>query len=162
MTIYDYAKKEGDEDRSPDDSLFRQLAMVYSLKHPVIRTECACASDHFHYGVTRGSDWYSLQGGMQDFSYLYTNCMDLTIELLCGKNPGPEEVEQHWEHNREPLLGLVETAYSAVRGLVLDREGRAAAGARVRVRWQGRDVVTSDRGEADCSSSNRQSALRHQ
>ena len=84
---------------------------------------------------------------MQDFNYLFTNCMEITAELLCGKRFGKDSIKEEWENNKESLLKFVEVIYSTVRGIVIDREGNPAANATVRVDWLGKHVVTTNRGE---------------
>lgn len=42
--------------------------------------------------------------GMNDFSYLHTNCFELSIFLGCDKFPHQSELLREWEHNREALL----------------------------------------------------------
>lgn len=46
---------------SPDDSVFKYLALTYSQHHPVMRQGSACG-DHFSQGITNGADWYELTG----------------------------------------------------------------------------------------------------
>ena len=45
---------------------------------------------------------------MNDFSYLHTNCFELTIFLGCDKFPHESELSKEWESNREALLSFIE------------------------------------------------------
>jgi hypothetical protein len=45
---------------------------------------------------------------MNDFSYLHTNCFELTIFLGCDKFPHESELSREWEINREALLSFIE------------------------------------------------------
>ena len=45
---------------------------------------------------------------MNDFSYLHTNCFELTIFLGCDKFPHESELSREWESNREALLSFIE------------------------------------------------------
>lgn len=51
--------------------------------------------------------WSSLTG-MNDFSYLHTNCFELSIFLGCDKFPHESELPLEWESNREALLSFIE------------------------------------------------------
>lgn len=44
---------------------------------------------------------------MNDFSYLHTNCFELSIFLGCDKYPHQSELMREWEYNREALLTLM-------------------------------------------------------
>lgn len=46
--------------------------------------------------------------GMNDFSYLHTNCFEVTVELSCDKFPHASELPMEWETNRESLLLYME------------------------------------------------------
>lgn len=45
---------------------------------------------------------------MNDFSYLHTNCFEVTVELSCDKFPHASELPTEWENNRESLLVYME------------------------------------------------------
>lgn len=45
---------------------------------------------------------------MNDFSYLHTNCFELSIFLSCDKFPHENELPLEWENNREALLSFME------------------------------------------------------
>ena len=84
---------------------------------------------------------------MQDFNYLFSNCMEITVELICGKRFPKESIKEEWENNKESLLKFIEVTYSSVRGIVRDNEGNPAAKATIHVGWLGKHVVTTARGE---------------
>lgn len=46
--------------------------------------------------------------GMNDFSYLHTNCFEVTVELSCDKFPHASELPIEWENNKESLLVYME------------------------------------------------------
>lgn len=41
---------------------------------------------------------------MQDWNYLNTNCLELTIELGCVKYPNATELPKYWEQNKRALI----------------------------------------------------------
>lgn len=45
---------------------------------------------------------------MNDFSYLHTNCLELSIYLGCDKFPHESELPREWENNKEALLTFME------------------------------------------------------
>lgn len=45
---------------------------------------------------------------MNDFSYLHTNCFEVTVELSCDKFPHESELPQEWENNKDALLTYLE------------------------------------------------------
>lgn len=53
--------------------------------------------------------------GMQDFSYLHTNCFEVTVEVGCDRLPPQEELHLAWHENHQALITFME----AVRSFVL-------------------------------------------
>ena len=84
---------------------------------------------------------------MQDFNYLFSNCMEITVELSCAKNPPADTLQAEWEMNREPLMAFLEASGGAARGVVTREDGQPASKAVVRVSGHDKDIVTTDRGE---------------
>ena len=50
--------------------------------------------------------------GMNDFSYLHTNCFELSMYVGCDKYPHESELPEEWENNRESLLVFMEQVIS--------------------------------------------------
>jgi hypothetical protein len=80
----------------PDDKVFRHLALLYASYNPGMR-----ASRSFSNGVTNGAQWYPLWGGMQDWNYLQSGCLELTLELSDDKWPSTRELPRLWADNRQ-------------------------------------------------------------
>ncbi|XP_027855156.1 carboxypeptidase D [Xiphophorus couchianus] len=116
--------------QSEDDSLFRYLALVYSQNHPAMKTgqpNCpGSPGETFKDGITNGAYWYDVPGGMQDYNYLYGNCLEITMELSCCKHPMASELRKEWDLNRESLLAYMEKVHMGVRGFVKDAVSGAA------------------------------------
>ncbi len=156
---------------TPDDHAFRYLARVYAQSHRFMhqggseRTRCE-SSDNFPGGVTNGADWYVVSGGMQDFNYVYSNDMEITLELSCCKHvPARTLVNvgnikstilklcfntssvKEWLNNKEALLAYMETVHLGVKGFVTDEEGRPIPKASVSMEGDGKLIRTTDQGE---------------
>ncbi|KAL8198996.1 UNVERIFIED_CONTAM: hypothetical protein K2H54_031412 [Gekko kuhli] len=110
--------------KSPDDSLFQQIALAYAKENAQMFQGHPCTEmypdEYFPHGITNGAHWYNVPGGMQDWNYLNTNCFELTIELGCVKYPKAEELPRFWEQNRRSLLQFIKQVHRGVRGFVLD------------------------------------------
>ncbi|NWW40352.1 CPXM1 carboxypeptidase, partial [Panurus biarmicus] len=97
---------------TPDDGVFRWLATVYATANLAMASgeRRRCHYDDFtRYGnIINGANWHTVAGSMNDFSYLHTNCFEITVELSCDKFPHASELPEEWENNRESLLLFME------------------------------------------------------
>ena len=109
--------------------------------------KCLCHSDTFSSGISNGAEWYLVDSGMQDFNYLFTNCMEITAELSCWKRPPESQLDTEWSNNVESMLSLLETVHTGVMGQIFDEECRPLAGASVMVEDRDKTVISSSRGE---------------
>ncbi|NXU75641.1 CPXM1 carboxypeptidase, partial [Oreotrochilus melanogaster] len=111
---------------TPDDEVFRWLATVYATSNLAMATEerRLCHYDDFARvgNIINGANWHTVPGSMNDFSYLHTNCFEITVELSCDKFPHASELPDEWENNREALLLYMEQVHRGIKGVVRDRE----------------------------------------
>jgi carboxypeptidase D len=110
--------RSGQYSAAPDDATFRKLALTYSLNHRKMSS-----SREFANGITNGAEWYVLFGGMQDWNYLHTNDMELTLELSVTKWPSPSTLSGFWDDNKRSLLAYMAAVHNGVRGTVKDQDG---------------------------------------
>ncbi|KAK1899795.1 Carboxypeptidase D [Dissostichus eleginoides] len=145
-------QRQGHYSSAEDDVLFRYLALVYSKNHHVMKTgEPNCPdspTEKFKDGVTNGAQWYDVPGGMQDYNYLYGNCLEITMELSCCKYPPSSELQQEWDLNRESLLAYIAQVHIGVRGFVKEAiNGTALANVSIVVASIRHNLTTGEYGE---------------
>ena len=141
---------------APDDSVFRHLALTYSKSHRTMHKGNLCG-EPFNDGITNGAQWYDVPGGMQDFNYMNSNCMEITLELSCCKYPPASELVTEWENNREALLNYMSQVHIGVKGFVVEGSnsgmdkngvmGIPIQNARISVEGLNHDVVSSNFGD---------------
>ena len=100
---------------TPDDELLQVLSLRYS-----VHNEPMWNSTRFPQGITNGSRWFSIQGGMQDWNYRFMGGIETTIELWDVKWPAESLLPAFWEDNREAMLAYAEQVHIGVRGVVTD------------------------------------------
>ncbi|MCL4131124.1 UNVERIFIED_CONTAM: hypothetical protein GTU68_041687, partial [Idotea baltica] len=134
---------------SPDDAIFKQISKTYSFNHPKMHMGKPCNSQYviFPDGITNGAQWYSVTGGMQDWNYLQTNCLEITIEVSCFKYPPAKDLKDYWMLNKKSLLAFIGEVHKGVKGFVLDSEGHGIANASIVVSGINHDVISAADGD---------------
>ncbi len=109
--------------RAPDDMIFKRAASLYAQSHGEMKE-----SKEFVGGVTNGAQWYPLWGGMQDWHYVKTQTLDITIEVNDRK--WPLEDEKLGEIIRAHCRASIDTAHDVMfvsaRGFVFDKSSNEA------------------------------------
>lgn len=75
---------------------------------------------------------------MNDFSYLHTNCFEISIFLGCDKFPHESELASEWENNREALLAFIEQVIKHIQirslcGIVAETQSQKVDGCRISI-----------------------------
>ncbi|UXI22206.1 ceramide synthase 1 [Sarcoptes scabiei] len=115
---------------TPDDLLFRHLALSYANNHPHMHKghcfkKCVnneLTNEYYPHGIINGANWYVLYGGMQDWNYLHTNCFEITLEMGCHKYPPAKELPRLWRENKRPLFKFIDQVHRGIKGLVRDAQ----------------------------------------
>eukprot|EP00095_Tigriopus_kingsejongensis_P004319 maker-scaffold228_size248166-snap-gene-0.11 protein:Tk04319 transcript:maker-scaffold228_size248166-snap-gene-0.11-mRNA-1 annotation:"GH12395" len=108
-----------------DHDVFYQVATAYSLNHRVMHDSLKSCPDwgYFKDGVTNGAEWYPVEGGMQDFNYMFAGTMEVLVEVSCCKFPDRSQLLTQWEDNRHSLTAFIKEALRGIKGLVTNPNG---------------------------------------
>ncbi|MBQ3991265.1 MAG: PKD domain-containing protein, partial [Bacteroidales bacterium] len=71
-------------------------------------------------GVTKGSEWYSIDGGRQDYMNYYKHIKETTVEFTTDKKLGSENLVAYWGYYRKSILNYTEQVLYGFRGIVTD------------------------------------------
>lgn len=135
---------------SPDDKIFKQLARSYSMAHQKMKTGFPCEDndEKFLEGITNGASWYPLNGGMQDWNYLNTNCFEITLELSCVKYPSKIELQSFWNQNKYSLINFIFQIHYGLAGFVYDETSQLPiANASIDVRGINHTIYSATYGD---------------
>ncbi|XP_063787973.1 adipocyte enhancer-binding protein 1 [Pseudophryne corroboree] len=147
------APGEDDEgvSKTSDHAIFRWLAISYASAHltmgETIRGSCHAEDYTKGMGIVNGAKWRPASGSMNDFSYLHSNCLELSIYLGCDKFPHESELAEEWESNKESLLSFMEQVHRGIKGIVTDRQGEPIPNATITIGEINHDVTTASGGD---------------
>ncbi|XP_032937032.1 adipocyte enhancer-binding protein 1 isoform X1 [Catharus ustulatus] len=147
----DYEDEHPELQETPDHAVFRWLAISYASAHltmtETFRGGCHAQDVTDAMGIVQGAKWHPKAGSMNDFSYLHTNCLELSIYLGCDKFPHESELQQEWENNKESLLTFMEQVHRGIKGVVTDQQGEPIANATIVVGGINHNVRTASGGD---------------
>jgi len=156
---FDFEKSEKSKEshETEDSDLFHHLSQTYANLHLTMnnKTKCFRRSEK---GYSNGASWYSRNvggkagGSLKDFSYLFTNNLELSLEMSCCKYPGRYSLVREWENNKFSLINFLEQVHTGIKGVVFGPDGNPAENADIVV-WnpdntrRGKNVTTFSTGE---------------
>lgn len=95
----------------PDDATFRYISSLYSKAHPRMATPAN--SEFPNGGITNGAQWYPVYGSMQDWNYVRSGCLEVTVEVNENKRPDKVNLRQLFSDHLGSILSFVEgTAFA--------------------------------------------------
>ncbi|KAL4827064.1 hypothetical protein H8958_016043 [Nasalis larvatus] len=136
---------------TPDHAIFRWLAISFASAHLTLtepyRGGCQAQDYTGGMGIVNGAKWNPRSGTINDFSYLHTNCLELSFYLGCDKFPHESELPREWENNKEALLTFMEQVHRGIKGVVTDEQGIPIANATISVSGINHGVKTASGGD---------------
>ncbi len=99
---------------TPEDDLFIRLSLAYSQYNSPMY------NGSFPQGITNGTDWYCISGGMQDWNYVWMGDKEITVELSDVKWPPSSQLDGFWDDNQVSMRKYLLEAKYGVRGIVTD------------------------------------------
>ena len=103
--------------RHVDDIWYQNASLVYA-NLAIANSPSGYFTGLSSSGIINGYDWYSINGGRQDYMNYFKNCRELTIELSTTKMLSETELPNHWDYNKDAMLTLVEESLYGFRGTV--------------------------------------------
>ncbi|XP_075711125.1 carboxypeptidase M isoform X2 [Rhinoderma darwinii] len=108
----------------PDNDVLEYLAVLYSKNNANMYSGNSCAgSSGFPNGITNGAAWYLVRGGMQDYNYIFSQCIEITLEVSCCKYPEPSTLQGFWNDNKVSVIEYMKQVHMGIKGQVLDMNG---------------------------------------
>lgn len=74
----------------------------------------------FDDGVSNGYQWYSINGGRQDYMNFFHHCREFTLEITDVKMPASTQLPDYWEYNYRSFLNYMGQALYGINGSVYD------------------------------------------
>ena len=108
------------ENLTKDDKIFKYISTTYAESSINF-----IKNSEFKNGITNGSMWYALFGGMQDWRYVYKKGYEITLELSNEKIINENNIELYWNNNKNALLNMAYLLHSGVMYNILDSNNKS-------------------------------------
>jgi translation initiation factor 2 beta subunit (eIF-2beta)/eIF-5 len=92
-------------------------------------------------GITNGYQWYSVNGGRQDYMNYFQHCREFILELSTQKLLDADQLPTYWNSNRDALITYFEQSLEGIHGIVTDSVTGNPLDAMVEI--QGHDIDSS-------------------
>jgi hypothetical protein len=116
-----------------DDSWFINISRAYAdTVHKYSDDGYLTAENN---GVTRGSDWYVIYGGRQDYVTWELQGREVTIELDYTKQTPAAQLPLLWNYNRRSLIRYLENALYGIHGIVRDEVTSEPVAAKIYIKF---------------------------
>ena len=131
---YHENKKERGPNQTPDQDVFIHLAQTYVTNHKTMAAKSACYF-RTNGGLANGAQWLAkyrkgaVDGTMKDFSYLFTNNLEISVGVSCCKYPVRFALFREWQNNKESLIAFIEQVHRGVKGVVFLPDNSPISGA---------------------------------
>ena len=71
-------------------------------------------------GITNGYDWYSINGGRQDYMSYFHQCREFTLELSHEFILPASQLNDYWDYNYRSLINYIEQVQYGINGIITD------------------------------------------
>lgn len=118
-------------DPHPFNDLVKDISLDYANQVSYMKN-----STQFPNGITNGAAWYVIKGGMQDWSYIWYNDLQVTIELSGVKYPDYRYIAGYYKDNRDALLNFLSGVHQGAGFVLRDTNG-------AKIKTEGKVSITS-------------------
>ncbi len=115
---FDYVSEIEDGIVPAENNLVREFAFAYSMAGTFLDNPDLFDPLRLENGIINGGNWYVISGSLQDWSYLETGCLDLTVEVAKRSPMTIEGVEQVFNYNRDSIIAYIKKGGQGVYGRV--------------------------------------------
>lgn len=134
---FDYSSESEDGVVPEENNLVREFAFAYSTggvsPNRFIDNPDLYQSPHMEDGIINGGNWYVITGSLQDWSYLATGCLDLTVEVA-KRTPATEDgAKQVFNYNRDAIIAYIQKGGQGVYGRVTDGSKNSVSGVEIKL-----------------------------